>query len=106
MLYAFGDDANPLEETVRVLDSIAVDFMIETCHQAAAAAHYSGRQKVKADDFKFVIRKDEAMVGRVQDLLNKEHELKDARKQFDIQEGKVGLERGGKKKEKKGEEGE
>ena len=103
MLYAFGDDSEPLFETMRVLDTIIVDFIIQTCHDAAAVANYSGRQKVKADDFKFAIRKSPAMVGRVMDLLNKDVELKDARKQFDVGEGKVGLERGGKKKERKGE---
>ena len=46
------------------------------------------------------------MLGRVQELLKMDRELKEARKQFDAAEGKVGLERGGKKRERKGEEGE
>lgn len=104
-LYAFGDDEAPLPETVRVLDEIVTDFIIETCHVAAHAAHYSGRQKVKVDDFLFAIRKSPEMLGRVQELLKMDRELKEARKQFDAAEGKVGLERGGKKREKKGEEG-
>lgn len=105
-LYAFGDDEAPLPETIRVLDEIVTDFIIETCHAAAQAAHYSGRQKVKVDDFLFAIRKSPEMLGRVQELLKMDRELKEARKQFDAAEGKVGLERGGRKKEKKGEEGE
>ena len=104
-LYAFGDDPAPLDETVRVLDSIAKDFIVETCHQAHRAATISGRQKTKTDDFKFAVRGSEEMLGRVQGLLNAERELTDARKQFDTSEGKVGLERAGKKKEKKGKEG-
>ena len=106
LLYGFGDDVNPLPETVRVLDDIVSDFIIETCHGAAQAAQISGRQKIKVDDFKFAIRKNEEMLGRVQELLGMDRELKEARKQFDTGEGKVGLERGGKKKDKKGEDAE
>lgn len=34
------------------------------------------------------------MLGRVQELLGMDRELKEARKQFDIPEGKAGLEKG------------
>ena len=34
------------------------------------------------------------MLGRVQELLGLDKELKEARKQFEVGEGKVGLERG------------
>ena len=94
LLYAFGDDQDPLPETVRVLDEIVTDFIIETCHQAARSASYSNRQKIKVDDFKFAIRGNEAMLGRVQELLGMDKELKEARKQFDMAEGKAGLEKG------------
>ncbi|KAG7004698.1 hypothetical protein G7Y79_00024g056480 [Physcia stellaris] len=70
-LYAFGDVKDPLDETVRVLDELATDFVIETCHKANQVANLSGRQKVK-----------------------------DARKQFDIPEGKENLERGSKRSKK------
>ena len=92
-LYAFGDDQNPLPETVRVLDEIVTDFIIETCHQAARSATYSNRQKIKIEDFKFAIRNNPAMLGRVQELLGMDKELKEARKQFDVPEGKAGLEK-------------
>lgn len=35
------------------------------------------------------------MLGRVKELLGMEKELKEARKHFDTQEGRLGLERGG-----------
>lgn len=75
-LYAFGDVKDPLDETVRVLDELATDFVIETCHKANQVANLSGRQKVKVDDFKFAIRGDEAMLGRVQELLTMDRTLK------------------------------
>lgn len=105
MLFAFGDDKYPLDETVRILDEITTDFVIETSHIASKAAEYSGRTKLKIDDFKFAIRGDEILTGRVRELLAIDKELKESRKQFDTGEGRVGLERGGRrKKEEKIEE--
>lgn len=94
-LYAFGDDVEPLPETVRVLDEIVTDFIIETCHQAARSASYSNRQKIKVDDFKFAIRGNDAMLGRVQELLGMDKELKEARRQIqdDLAEGRANVER-------------
>ena len=80
------------------------DYIIDTVHTASKAATVSGRGKVKADDFRFAIRNDEVATGRVKELLTMEKSLKDARKQFDTGEGKVGLERGGRARRKKGEE--
>lgn len=93
-LFAFGDDKHPLPETVRILDEIVTDYVIDTVQTASKAATVSSRGKVKADDFKFAIRHDEVATGRVKELLTMEKSLKDARKQFDTGEGKVGLERG------------
>ncbi|MCJ1238591.1 Transcription initiation factor TFIID subunit 13 [Varicellaria rhodocarpa] len=86
MLYAYGDHPSPLPETIRTLDEITTDFLIEVCHQASRAASYAGRQKVKVDDFKFVIRKDEKMLGRVEELLSMEKELSRTRRQFNVEE--------------------
>jgi transcription initiation factor TFIID subunit 13 len=107
LLYAFGDEPDPLSETVRVLDEIVTDFIIETCHSAARSAAYSNRQKIKVEDFKFAIRNNEEMLGRVQELLGMDKELKEARKQFDVAEGKQGLEKskGGLKEPKEAKAG-
>lgn len=98
MLYAFGDSPEPLPETLRVLDELVTDFIIELCHQAARAAAVSRRQKVKVEDIKWAIRTDELMLGRVRELFGMDKTLKEARKQFSTDEGKVGLERGGRKR--------
>ena len=52
LLFAYGD-TDPLPETIRCLDEIVTDFIIETCHTAAASATYAHRAKIKVDDFKF-----------------------------------------------------
>ena len=89
MLHAYGDPAphsaypqEPHPETVRTLDSMVTDFVIETCHAAARTASHAGRQKVKAEDFHFALREDPTKLGRVQELFKIERELKEARKQF------------------------
>lgn len=101
LLYAHGDDPDPLPETVRVLDEIVTDVIIETCHAASRHATLNNRQKVKLEDFKFVVSKDERLLGRMTELIGMEKELKKARKVFDTDEGKVGLERGGPGKKRK-----
>ncbi|CAO1600732.1 MAG: hypothetical protein LQ349_003602 [Xanthoria aureola] len=93
LLFAHGDDEDPLPETVRVLDEITTDFIIETCHAASRHATLNGRQKVKLEDFKFVVRRDDRLLGRMMELIGMEKELKEARKGFNTDEGKVGLER-------------
>ncbi|KAL8694723.1 MAG: hypothetical protein Q9218_000649 [Villophora microphyllina] len=94
LLYAHGDVDDPLPETVRVLDELTTDFVIETCHAASRHATLNNRQKVKLEDFKFVVGKDERLLGRVMELIGMEKELKEARKGFNTDEGKIGLERG------------
>ncbi|KAF2202460.1 TFIID-18kDa-domain-containing protein [Delitschia confertaspora ATCC 74209] len=109
-LIAFGDDDNPLPETVKVLDEIITDFIIETSHEAAQCAHYSRRAKIKVDDYKFMLRRDSAKLGRVSELLDLDKDLKNKRKAFNTDEGAVvkdtAGEKGGKEKDKggKGEE--
>lgn len=97
LLSGYGDrDAHPycapgpLPETVRVLDEIVTDFILEMCHEAAAYASYSRRQKIKVDDFRFALRRDPHKLGRVQQLLQMDRELKDARKIFDHDDDQVG----------------
>ncbi|KAF1960327.1 transcription initiation factor IID, 18 kDa subunit, partial [Byssothecium circinans] len=88
-LIAYGDSDAPLPTTIRVLDEIVTDYIIETCHEAAAVAHHARRQKIKLDDFKFMLRRDTAKLGRVSEMLEMEKDLKKKRKAFDTDEGAV-----------------
>ncbi|KAF2625241.1 TFIID-18kDa-domain-containing protein [Macroventuria anomochaeta] len=97
-LLAFGDNDFPLPETVRVLDEIVTDYIIETCHEAAAVAHHARRAKIKLDDFKFMLRRDTGKLGRVSEMLETDKELKRKRKAFDTDEGAV-LQKGDAKEE-------
>lgn len=98
---AYGDPVphesfpnEPLPETVRVLDEIVTDFILELCHSAAQVAHHARRQKIKVDDFRFALRRDPNKLGRVQELLRMERELKEARKAFDQNDDQVAKDAG------------
>ncbi|KAJ5901308.1 Transcription initiation factor TFIID subunit 13 [Penicillium tannophilum] len=86
--------SEPLPETVRVLDEIVTDFILELCHGAAQVAHHARRQKIKVDDFRFALRRDPNKLGRVQELLRMERELKEARKAFDQNDDQVAKDAG------------
>lgn len=79
LLYAHGDVPNPLPETVRVLDEILTDFMQSIAFEATRAANYSGRQKIKYEDFEFAFRKNPTFLGKVQEVFEKQREIKKAR---------------------------
>lgn len=88
-LSAFGDDFNPLPDTVKTLDEVITDYIIETCHAAAQCAAYSHRQKIKVDDFKFALRKDQKKLGRVTELLQMDKDIRRARKIAEVDEEAV-----------------
>ncbi|KAF2210348.1 hypothetical protein CERZMDRAFT_45271 [Cercospora zeae-maydis SCOH1-5] len=84
LLYAFGDTPSPLTPTINTLDEILSDFIIETCHSAALCASYSRRQKIKADDFRWVLRKNPALLGRVNEQLYRVKYITNQRKLMDF----------------------
>ncbi|KAI5360010.1 Putative transcription initiation factor IID, subunit 13, histone-fold [Septoria linicola] len=85
LLYAFGDSTtSPLPTTISVLDEILADFIIETCHAAALCASYSRRQKIKIDDFRWVLRQNPALLGRVNEQLFREKYIKNQRRLVDF----------------------
>ncbi|KAK5105832.1 hypothetical protein LTR62_002112 [Meristemomyces frigidus] len=131
LLFAYGDNPPSLPTTLSILDSILVSFITETCHVAALSASYSRRQKIKIDDFKFVLRHDEYLLGRVLEQMFKDQRIQQEKKGVDLdiyaREGmgaglgalgdvadvggvtselKRGRGRGGRRKRKSGEDGE
>ncbi|TDZ23316.1 Transcription initiation factor TFIID subunit 13 [Colletotrichum sidae] len=82
LLYAHGDVRNPLPETIRVLDEIVTEFIQGMAFEATRAANYAGRQKVKYEDFEFAFRKNDAFLGKVQEVFEKKGEIDSAKKIF------------------------
>ncbi|KAK9282362.1 hypothetical protein L1049_005279 [Liquidambar formosana] len=55
MMYGFGDDPNPLPETVALLEDIVVEYVTDLVHKAQDTA--SKRGKLLTEDFLFLIRR-------------------------------------------------
>ncbi|KAF8474995.1 transcription initiation factor IID, 18kDa subunit [Kalaharituber pfeilii] len=83
LMYGCGDDPNPLNESVELLDDLVTEYIIDMCHEAAKMATHARRNKIKVDDFKFALRRDPKKLGRVEELLLMSKVIAEARKQFD-----------------------
>ncbi|XP_012455923.1 transcription initiation factor TFIID subunit 13 isoform X2 [Gossypium raimondii] len=84
MMYGFGDDPNPLPETVALVEDIVVEY----AHKAQDIG--SKRGKLSVEDFLYLIRKDLPKLNRCTELLSMQEELKQARKAFEVDEEKLG----------------
>ncbi|KAF9984553.1 hypothetical protein BGZ65_000161 [Modicella reniformis] len=84
LMYGFGDVPNPSNDAVGVLEDMLVEYLTDTCIQAAAVADKRG--KVNVEDFKFVLRKDAKKRARVEELLYMNEDIRRAKKIADIPE--------------------
>ncbi|CAK8572732.1 unnamed protein product [Lathyrus sativus] len=84
MMYGFGDDPNPLPESVALMDDIVVEYITELVHKAQDIG--SQRGKLSVEDFLYLIRKDLPKLNRCTELLSMNEELKQARKLFEHDE--------------------
>ncbi|CAN1234783.1 Transcription initiation factor TFIID subunit 13 [Linum perenne] len=55
MMYGFGDDPNPLPESVALLEDIVVEYVTDLTHKALDVG--SKRAKISVEDFLYLIRK-------------------------------------------------
>ncbi|KAG2322585.1 hypothetical protein Bca52824_015798, partial [Brassica carinata] len=55
MMYGFGDEQNPLPETVALVEDIVVEYVTDLTHKAQEIGTRRGRLLV--DDFLYLIRK-------------------------------------------------
>ncbi|KAF9562014.1 hypothetical protein EC968_005417 [Mortierella alpina] len=84
LMYGFGDVLNPSNDAVAVLEDMLIEYLTDTCAQAAAVADKRG--KVIVEDFKFVLRKDTKKRARVDELLYMNEDIRRAKKIADIPE--------------------
>ena len=77
MMHGFGDDSNPYEETVDLIEELAVDFISEMTLKAMEVGK-SG--KISEKDIEFLVRKDPRKLARLEELLQMNEELKIMRK--------------------------
>ncbi|PON61680.1 Transcription initiation factor [Parasponia andersonii] len=87
MMYGFGDDPNPLPESVALMEDIVVEYITDLVHKAQDIG--SKRGKLSVEDFLYLIRKDFPKLNRCTELLSMNEELKQARKAFETDEEKL-----------------
>ncbi|XP_013416631.1 transcription initiation factor TFIID subunit 13 [Lingula anatina] len=80
MMYGFGDDQNPYQESVDLLEDLVIDYITEMTKKAMECGR-PGR--ILVEDIIFLIRKDPKKYSRVKELLTMNEELRKARKAFD-----------------------
>ncbi|GMS85789.1 hypothetical protein PENTCL1PPCAC_7964 [Pristionchus entomophagus] len=80
MMHGFGEDKEPYDKTLEMLESIVLDYIKEMCERAKAVGK---PDKIQLEDIHYLIRRDAKKFARVKDLLTMSDELKKARKQFE-----------------------
>lgn len=81
LLYAYGDVAQPLNKTVQCLDELVSSYLVDICTEASLVAS-SKRNKIRVEDFKFVLRKDPVKLARAEELISTNALITEAKKQF------------------------
>eukprot|EP01026_Neomeris_dumetosa_P055847 TRINITY_DN50929_c0_g1_i3.p2 TRINITY_DN50929_c0_g1~~TRINITY_DN50929_c0_g1_i3.p2 ORF type:complete len:161 (-),score=18.28 TRINITY_DN50929_c0_g1_i3:300-782(-) len=87
MMYGFGDDPVPVQESVELVGDIVSDYITTVLLKAKANAALKGR--VTEKELQFLVRKDGRKFRRVRELLRMNEELKEARKAFQQDEMEV-----------------
>ncbi len=80
MMHGFGDDPNPYNETVDLVDDLVVEFITE---MSLKAMEVGKKGKIHVEDLLFLIRRDPKKYARVRDLLQMNEELKQAKRIFE-----------------------
>lgn len=79
-MYGFGDDVNPYTETVDLLEDLVLHFIGDI---SMRALNFGDTDRIAVEDLLFILRKDAKKYARLKDLLDMNHELRQARKAFD-----------------------
>ena len=98
MLYGFGDDESPYQETVYLLEELVIQFIVDmvgmiyllcaVCQsphvrQTRRAQEIGKPGRIAVEDILYLVRHDLKKYSRVNELLMMNEELKRARKAFD-----------------------
>ncbi|KAL7751988.1 hypothetical protein RI367_002516 [Sorochytrium milnesiophthora] len=84
LMYAHGDDKDSDPAAVSLLEDIAIEFIVDMCINAARVT--VGRNRVKLDDFKFLLRHDPRKLARVEEMIRMSAKLESLRKHNDLRE--------------------
>ncbi|PSC70449.1 transcription initiation factor TFIID subunit 13-like [Micractinium conductrix] len=94
MLYGFGDDLQPLPETLDLVEDVVLDYATTLLHKAMDSAAVRGKLRrpgapgagaaVGPEDILFLVRKDHKKYARAKELLIMDEEIKKARQVADV----------------------
>jgi len=82
LMYGFGDDRNPANDTVSVMEEILIEYITDVCQSAAGPTRKS---RLSVDDLRRVLSKpaDAKKLARMEELLFMQEDIKRARAQFE-----------------------
>ncbi|GJQ09322.1 hypothetical protein GpartN1_g1113.t1 [Galdieria partita] len=69
IMYGFGDVCQPRRDSVALLETYVIDFIVDLVEKCSEVAHERKRERPDINDLKFVIRKDKKKLNRVHYLL-------------------------------------
>ena len=87
MMYGFGDVQEPDKETVDLVEDMTLDYLTNFAHRCMEVS--ARRGKLQTEDLLYLIRNDEKKVQRVNELLDMNMQLKEARKNFSTDEAGI-----------------
>jgi len=70
IMYGFGDVCQPRIDSVALLETYVIDFIVDLVEKCSEVAHERKRERPDINDLKFVIRRDTNKLSRVQYLLS------------------------------------
>ncbi|KAA1471138.1 TFIID-18kDa-domain-containing protein [Dentipellis sp. KUC8613] len=85
LMYGFGDDRNPANDTVNVMEEILVEYIADVCQTALAPTRKS---RLSIEDLRRALSRpaDAKKLARMEELLFMQEDIKRARAQFDDSE--------------------
>ncbi|KAI0273755.1 transcription initiation factor IID, 18kD subunit-domain-containing protein [Gloeopeniophorella convolvens] len=85
LMFGFGDDRNPSNDTVNVMEEILVEYIADICQTALAPTKKS---RLAIEDFRRVLSRpaDAKKLARMEELLFMQEDIKRARAQFNDSE--------------------
>jgi transcription initiation factor TFIID subunit 13 len=81
LMYGFGDDRNPANDTVNVMEEILVEYITDICSVAGAPTRKS---RLAIEDLRRALSRpaDAKKLARMEELLFMQEDIKRARAQF------------------------
>ncbi|ETW85885.1 hypothetical protein HETIRDRAFT_44613 [Heterobasidion irregulare TC 32-1] len=84
-MFSFGDDRNPANDTVNVMEEILVEYIADVCQTALSGTKKS---RLSIEDIRRALSRpaDAKKLARMEELLFMQEDIKRARAQFDASE--------------------